>query len=192
MLRVEIIKDYMEHYKIDSKVISFEDVAKILVKCKILDKRTKRYNIVGFNYEELVYNELMDLKVGICFPFFQLLEYSLYFEQEDKKLEMIEPIYQAMSFLINIINNTSQKRKKCRYKNVIKTIIKYESDFYENKLINNNEREKEIVKLRFGLSGNTEKTQKEVADMLGISQSYISRLEKKIINRLKKEINKMI
>ena len=59
-------------------------------------------------------------------------------------------------------------------------------------LKNLNEREKEIVKLRFGLSGNTEKTQKEVADMLGISQSYISRLEKKIINRLKKEINKMM
>ena len=59
-------------------------------------------------------------------------------------------------------------------------------------LKNLNEREKEIVKLRFGLSGNTEKTQKEVADMLGISQSYISRLEKKIINRLKKEINIMI
>ena len=59
-------------------------------------------------------------------------------------------------------------------------------------LKNLNEREKEIVKLRFGLSGNTEKTKKEVADMLGISQSYISRLEKKIINRLKKEINKMI
>ena len=59
-------------------------------------------------------------------------------------------------------------------------------------LKNLNEREKEIVKLRFGLSGNTEKTQKEVADMLGISQSYISRLDKKIIDRLKKEINKMI
>ncbi|MGL5380488.1 RNA polymerase sporulation sigma factor SigE [Clostridium sp.] len=55
-----------------------------------------------------------------------------------------------------------------------------------------NEREKEIVKLRFGLNGTREKTQKEVADMLGISQSYISRLEKKIISRLKKEINKMI
>lgn len=55
-----------------------------------------------------------------------------------------------------------------------------------------NDREKEIVKLRFGLNGNREKTQKEVADMLGISQSYISRLEKKIILRLKKEINKMI
>ncbi|NEZ45989.1 RNA polymerase sporulation sigma factor SigE [Clostridium niameyense] len=54
------------------------------------------------------------------------------------------------------------------------------------------EREKEIVKLRFGLNGKGEKTQKEVADMLGISQSYISRLEKRIIKRLKKEINKMV
>ncbi|SHJ44247.1 RNA polymerase, sigma 29 subunit, SigE [Hathewaya proteolytica DSM 3090] len=53
-------------------------------------------------------------------------------------------------------------------------------------------REKEIVELRFGLGGNEEKTQKEVADMLGISQSYISRLEKRIIKRLKKEISKMI
>ncbi|ERI95701.1 RNA polymerase sigma-E factor [Clostridiales bacterium oral taxon 876 str. F0540] len=55
-----------------------------------------------------------------------------------------------------------------------------------------NTREKEIVQLRFGLNGAGEKTQKEVADMLGISQSYISRLEKRIIKRLKKEINKMI
>jgi len=54
------------------------------------------------------------------------------------------------------------------------------------------EREKEIVNLRFGLNGCTEKTQKEVADLLGISQSYISRLEKRIIKRLKKEINKML
>lgn len=53
-------------------------------------------------------------------------------------------------------------------------------------------REKEIVELRFGLTGEgKEKTQKEVADLLGISQSYISRLEKKIIYRLKKEINRM-
>ena len=53
-------------------------------------------------------------------------------------------------------------------------------------------REKEIIMLRFGLEGKQEKTQKEVADMLGISQSYISRLEKKIIKRLKKEISKMV
>ncbi len=52
------------------------------------------------------------------------------------------------------------------------------------------EREKRIVELRFGINSETgeEKTQKEVAELLGISQSYISRLEKKIIRRLKKEI----
>ena len=49
-------------------------------------------------------------------------------------------------------------------------------------------REKEINTLRFGLGGGKEQTQKEVADRLGISQSYISRLEKRIISRLKKEI----
>ncbi len=49
-------------------------------------------------------------------------------------------------------------------------------------------REKEIITLRFGLGGGKEQTQKEVADRLGISQSYISRLEKRIIIRLKKEI----
>lgn len=53
------------------------------------------------------------------------------------------------------------------------------------------ERERKIMELRFGLYGAEEKTQKEVADMLGISQSYISRLEKKIIYRLRKELNKV-
>ena len=50
------------------------------------------------------------------------------------------------------------------------------------------DREKQIMEMRYGLKGKSEKTQKEVADMLGISQSYISRLEKKIMKRLKKEI----
>ena len=53
------------------------------------------------------------------------------------------------------------------------------------------EREREIIVMRFGLNGGKEQTQKEVADQLGISQSYISRLEKRIISRLKKEILKM-
>jgi RNA polymerase sporulation-specific sigma factor len=55
-----------------------------------------------------------------------------------------------------------------------------------------NDREKQIMELRFGLGTGEEKTQKDVADMLGISQSYISRLEKRIIKRLKKEFNKMV
>lgn len=52
-------------------------------------------------------------------------------------------------------------------------------------------REREIVEMRFGLVGGRELTQKEVADRMGISQSYISRLEKKIIGRLRKEIRKL-
>ena len=56
-----------------------------------------------------------------------------------------------------------------------------------------NERERQIIELRFGVNRveNKELTQKEVADILGISQAYISRLEKKIMERLKKEIQKM-
>ena len=51
-----------------------------------------------------------------------------------------------------------------------------------------NPRERQIMELRFGLVDGVERTQKEAADAIGISQSYISRLEKRIIQRLKKEI----
>lgn len=54
------------------------------------------------------------------------------------------------------------------------------------------EKERIIIKMRFGLQGEREKTQKEVADLLGISQSYISRLEKRIITRLKNEILRLL
>ena len=53
-------------------------------------------------------------------------------------------------------------------------------------------RERTIITLRFGLDGKPERTQKDVADLLGISQSYISRLEKRIIGRLKREILSMM
>ena len=53
-------------------------------------------------------------------------------------------------------------------------------------------RERSIMELRFGVRSGTVKTQKEVADLLGISQSYISRLEKRIIARLRREITKMV
>ena len=53
-------------------------------------------------------------------------------------------------------------------------------------------REKEIMILRFGLNGNQEKTQKEVADLMGISQSYISRIEKKVLGKMKKDLEKVI
>ena len=53
-------------------------------------------------------------------------------------------------------------------------------------------REKQIMEMRFGMNGYDEYTQKDVADALGISQSYISRLEKRIINKLKKQIEKAV
>ena len=53
-------------------------------------------------------------------------------------------------------------------------------------------REKQIISMRFGLSGYQEHTQKQVADILGISQSYISRLEKRIIRRIRSDIQKLI
>ena len=53
-------------------------------------------------------------------------------------------------------------------------------------------REQMIMYLRFGLAGNEEKTQKEVADLMGISQSYISRIEKKILSKLRKKLEKTV
>ena len=75
------------------------------------------------------------------------------------------------------------------YKDIETTV---ESELLRQALTKLSPREREIMELRFGLSGAEEKTQKEVADQLGISQSYISRLEKKIIQRLKKEFGKMV
>ncbi len=54
------------------------------------------------------------------------------------------------------------------------------------------ERESQIIKMRFGILGTQKRTQKEIADIMGISQSYISRIEKKVISKMKKEIAKQI
>lgn len=62
---------------------------------------------------------------------------------------------------------------------------KIDKKMLENELNSLNDREKHIMKLRYGLNNTEEYTQKEVANMLGISQSYISRIEKKVIKRLK-------
>ncbi len=77
----------------------------------------------------------------------------------------------------------------CVYKKIENGV---ESQLLKEAMLKLNPREREIIGLRYGLTCDTEKTQKEVADMLGISQSYISRLEKKIISRLKKEFSKMV
>jgi RNA polymerase sporulation-specific sigma factor len=65
-------------------------------------------------------------------------------------------------------------------------------DLLDQALTRLSPREKRIMQLRFGLKGGAEKTQKEVADSLGISQSYISRLEKRIIKRLRRDMSAMM
>lgn len=67
-----------------------------------------------------------------------------------------------------------------------------ERELLRNAVSQLGEREREIMELRFGLIDGKEKTQKEVADMIGISQSYISRLEKKIIRKLRTKLEKML
>ncbi len=72
--------------------------------------------------------------------------------------------------------------------------VSYELEMYEEKQVVRNAvaeldpRERELIELRYGLRTGEEMTQKEVADLLGISQSYISRLEKRILSRLRNEI----
>ena len=77
----------------------------------------------------------------------------------------------------DVVNYNIEQEVECNL--VLKAVSKLSS------------REKSIMQLRFGLYGNKEHTQKEVADSLGISQSYISRLEKKIIDRLKRDLEKV-
>ena len=67
-----------------------------------------------------------------------------------------------------------------------------ERDILLTSLAKLNPREKQIIKMRFGLLGTEKKTQKEIADIMGISQSYISRLEKKVMSKLRKEITKLV
>jgi RNA polymerase sporulation-specific sigma factor len=67
-----------------------------------------------------------------------------------------------------------------------------ERDLLNAALLKLTPREQQIMRMRFGLDGGDEMTQKDVADSLGISQSYISRLEKKIIGKLKRDISKRI
>lgn len=76
------------------------------------------------------------------------------------------------------------------YKNIEEEVDRELLSYAMDKL---SSRERKIVEMRFGIAPETEeRTQKEVADLMGISQSYISRLEKKIISQLKKEINKLM
>ena len=84
------------------------------------------------------------------------------------------------------LKETEEKMKK------EKQILESEKQVLWQSINSLNNREKNIILMRFGLNGYAEKTQKEVADEIGISQSYISRLEKRIFKKLKKEIERTV
>lgn len=134
MLTKVILKDYLNYYDTENKITTIEDVAKLITKCKILDNRNTRYNIIGFNFEELTYNELADLKTSPCVIFFELIEYSFYYSQIRDNPELVADIYQALEFMVESMKATSNQRKNCRYKNVVEIILQFEEEFYGESL----------------------------------------------------------
>ena len=109
--------------------------------------------------------------------------------KQKNEVSFDEPLntdYEGNELVLSDVMGTDED---CVYKSIENDV---ENNLLKEALARLNSREKEIMELRYGLNGAEEKTQKEVADMLGISKSYISRLEKKIIARLKKEFAKMV
>ena len=114
----------------------------------------------------------------------------LMYLRKNKKIKCEVSIDQALSYdsdgnelhLEDIIGTDKDEVSRCIEENDDKSLIL-------NEILKLKERDRNIMVLRYGLLGNLEYTQKEVAEKLGISQSYISRIEKKVIRRLKSLIN---
>lgn len=102
------------------------------------------------------------------------IDEALSVDSDGNELNLIDILYTDESEVAKDIEEESEKQ------------ILWESIHSLNK------REKDIILMRFGLNGVPEKTQKEVADEIGISQSYISRLEKRIFKKLRKEMEKLV
>jgi len=126
----------------EEKITNLVEYAQVLIKCKIIDHRTKDYNIEGYDYEELLYDELMELKHWFCAEFLFLVEYSLYFDQWVKNPTMVKIIYEALKFAIDMFKETKEQRRNCRYNQLIDKIKYYENDFYGDILNNKTELEK--------------------------------------------------
>jgi len=118
----------------------------------------------------------------------EILMYLRKISKQKKEISLDEPLNVDSEGNELVLFDLIPSDKDCPQEDMEKTTEKQILWKVINKL---NSREKEIMLLRFGLNGGEELTQKEVADNLGISQSYISRLEKKIVGRIKKEFAKL-
>lgn len=118
----------------------------------------------------------------------EILMYLRKISKQKKEVSLDEPLNVDSEGNELILFDLIPSEKDCPQEDMEKMTEKQILWKVINKL---NAREKEIMLMRFGLSGGDELTQKEVADSLGISQSYISRLEKKIVVRIRKEFSKL-
>ena len=119
----------------------------------------------------------------------EILMYLRKLSKRKQEVSLDEPLNvdgEGNELLLADILGTDSDAIYCHVENQV------ERQLLEEGLSRLSKREQQIMQMRFGLDGSDERTQKEVADLLGISQSYISRLEKKIITRLKKEIGKLV
>ena len=118
----------------------------------------------------------------------EILMYLRKISKQKKEVSLDEPLNVDSEGNELVLFDLIPSEKDCPQEDMEKMTEKQILWKVINKL---NAREKEIMLMRFGLSGGEELTQKEVADSLGISQSYISRLEKKIVVRIRKEFSKL-
>ena len=119
-------------------------------------------------------------------------EILMYLRKSQKykgNISIDEPLnvdYEGNSLLLSDVLGTDPNTVFCDVEKAVEVqVIKNATDKLP-------ERECQIIKMRFGILGTQKRTQKEIADIMGISQSYISRIEKKVISKMKKEIDKQI
>ena len=166
--------------------LSIEDTLQLLntnkdigLTSKEVSKRQKTY---GYNQLESPKKKSLFLRFLSQFADFMIIILilaafiSFFVSYVNGETDYIDPIIIFIIIIMNALIGLIQETKAEHSLEALKKL---------------SDRERKIMFLRFGLGGGDEMTQKDVADLLGISQSYISRLEKKIILRLKKEIAKM-
>ena len=194
-----------EEAEIMEKIVSGDKKAReplITHNLRLVEKKKKKFDGTGTGVEDLIsigtiglikavntFSPTRNIKLATyasrCIEN-EILMYLRKISQIKNEISIDEPLnidWDGNELLISDILGSDQ--------DTVNTEIEQESE--KNVLLQAvnrlSERERNIMELRFGLNGHKEHTQKGVADLLGISQSYISRLEKKIIERLKKEMD---
>ena len=192
-----------EEEELLGKLDDDEEIRKILVErnLRLVVYIAKKFENTGIEIEDLIsigtiglmkaintFNTGKNIKLATYASRCIENEILMYLRRSNKikgEISIDEPLNQdgdGNELLLSDILGTDEDITSKRIENEVDKIL------LKNAIAKLTKREKEIMELRFGVGGKKEKTQKEVADMMGISQSYISRLEKKIMKKMKKDI----